>query len=260
MNQVLQLLTRSLKSRLLSSCILSLSLAVSPVALADYRPPCDQKTASEETRSEGGTTRGCEGAKIPLTLLASRNYVGQTTSTHPTFAWFVPYSKSLPMKFEIYGFGVDGTPQEVFKIELQTSPGIKTLSPFPEGKPGLEMGKEYLWQVIIICDPSSPSSASVDRANIEVVEVSSTLQSNLDNTVDSLKKANIYAEAGLWYDALAEALKLAQKSKLGEVGSAMLEDLAIWEKPENPEELPLLEREQIEKRIDNFRQIANNER
>ncbi|NEP54282.1 MAG: DUF928 domain-containing protein, partial [Moorea sp. SIO3C2] len=204
-----------------------------------------------------GTTRGCDGGDIPLTVLASQNYVGRTTSTHPTFAWFVPDSKSLELKFTIYSRGSDGNFTEVRSMSLQSSPGIMKLSPFPEGEPGLLVGKDYVWQVVILCDPSYPSSALVDRAQIQVVEMPPDLQDKLDNAVDSAEKADLYAEAGFWYNALDEALKLAEESKLGEVASALLEDLAKWEKPEPSQDLTQEEREWIEKRMGYLIDIAN---
>jgi hypothetical protein len=68
---------------------------------------------------------------MPLTVLASRNYVGRTISRHPTFAWFVPNdSASKPIKFTIYEWVPGGKPKEVRKMSLQSSPGIMKLSPF----------------------------------------------------------------------------------------------------------------------------------
>jgi hypothetical protein len=243
-----------------TSCVLSLLLLVAPAALAAYKPPPEQKPAPKDTRSDAGTTRGCGEGEIPPTVLASRNYIGQTSATHPTFAWFVPDSKPLPMKFLLYGFDPDGKPQELYQTSLRTSPGIMTLSPFAEDEPGLEAGKTYLWQVVIFCIPDEPSSALVDRASFEVVPISADVQKDLNQTGDSVKKADVYAEAGLWYDALGEALKLAPGAKLGEVGSNLLQDLAQWETPPKESELSPQERQNLEKRIENLRQIANSAR
>jgi len=198
---------------------------------------------------------------MPLTVLASRNYVGRTISQHPTFAWFVPGdSTSKPMQFTIYEWVPGGKPKEVRKMSLQSSPGIMKLSPFSENEPGLQSGKEYSWQVVIHCDPDNPSGALVSEASIEVVEMSPAVQSKLNKAVNSAEKANIYAQAGLWYNALDEALKLAQASKLGEVGSTLLNDLAQSEAPQTTPELPSEEREATAKWIENLKQIADSAR
>ncbi len=198
---------------------------------------------------------------MPLTVLASRNYVGRTISRHPTFAWFVPGdSASKPMQFTIYEWVPGGKPKEVRKMSLPSSPGIMKLSPFSDSELGLQPGKEYLWQVVIHCDPDNPSGDLVSEASIEVVEMPAAVQSELNRAVNSVEKVNIYAQAGLWYNALAEALKLAQASKLGEVGSTLLNDLAQSEAPQTTPELPPEEREAIAKQIQTLKQIAQSAR
>jgi hypothetical protein len=249
-------LNKRINIKLVTSCALSLALIVTPVALADYAPG-DQKPVPSDRRSDGGTTRGCSGGGMPLTVLASRNYVGRTIFRHPTFAWFVPGdSASKPMQFTIYEWVPGGKPKEVRKMSLPSSLGIMKLSPFSENEPGLQPGKEYLWQVVIHCDPDNPSGDLVSEASIEVVGIPAAVQSKLNKAVNSVEKANIYAEAGLWYDALDEALKLAKPAKLGEVGSTLLNELAQSEAPKTTPELPAKEQNAIE----NLKQIADSAR
>lgn len=219
-------LNKRINVKLATTCALSLALIITPAALASYTPG-DQKPVPPERKSDGGTTRGCSGGGMPLTVLASRNYVGRTISRHPTFAWFVPRdSASKPMQFTIYEWVSGSKPKEVRKMSLQSSPGIMKLSPFSDSELGLQPGKEYLWQVVIHCDPDNPSGDLVSEARIEVVGLPPAVKSELNRAVNSVEKANIYAKAGLWYNALGEALKLAEPSKLGEVGSTLLNDLA----------------------------------
>ncbi|HEY9796121.1 MAG TPA: DUF928 domain-containing protein [Leptolyngbyaceae cyanobacterium] len=254
------LLNKRINIKRVTSCALSLALIVTPAALADYVPG-DQKPVPPERISDGGTTRGCSGGGMPLTVLASRNYVGRTISQHPTFAWFVPGdSASKSMQFTIYEWVPGGKAKEVRKMSLQSSLGIMKLSPFSENEQGLQPGKEYSWQVVIHCDPDNRSGALVSEASIEVVGMPATLQSKLNKAVNSAEKANIYAQAGLWYNALDEALKLAQASKLGEVGSTLLNDLAQSEAPQTTPELPPEEREAIAKQIQTLKQIAQSAR
>jgi hypothetical protein len=267
-NPIQWLLNKRIKIKRVTSCALSLTLIVTPAALASYTPG-DQKPVPPERRSDGGTTRrsdggttrGCSGGDMPLTVLASRNYVGRTISRHPTFAWFVPPdSVSKPMEFTIYEWVSGGKAKEVRNMSFQSSPGIMKLSPFSENELGLQPRKEYLWQVVIHCDPDNSSGDLVGEASIEIVEMPPPVQSELNKAVNSVEKANIYAEAGLWYDALSEALKLAQASKLGDVGSTLLNDLAHSEAPQTTPELPPEEPNVIAKWIENLKQIANSAR
>ncbi len=236
--------------------ILSLWLIGTSAVLAAYLPPSNQKPAPKTTRSDSGTTRGCRGNELPPTVLASRKFIGQTTSTHPTFAWFVADAQPVEIKFTIYEVSFERIPQAVYHTSLQSSPGVMILSPWSKNKPGLEFGKTYFWQVVIICDPSSPSSALFDRAHLEVVPPSAQLQKNLDKASSSNQKVERYAEAGIWYDALAEALKLAPFSKLGEIGANLLQSLANSEISDYLRELDPQEKDTLEKRSENLRAIA----
>jgi hypothetical protein len=134
------------------------------------------------------------------------------------------------------------------------------LSPFSNSEQGLQQEKQYLWQVVINCDPDNPSGDLVSEANIEVVAMPAAVQSKLNKAVNSVEKANIYAEAGLWYNALDEALKLAQASKLGEMGSTLLKDLAVSEAPKTTSQLSPKEQEARAKQIEILKQIADSAR
>lgn len=257
----IQLFLKGINIKLITICALSLTLIVTPTVLAAYEPG-DQKPVPKDRRSDSGTTRGCSGGNMPLTALASRKYVGRTVSGHPTLAWFVPRdSAAKPIEFTLYEWVPGGKPQEVRKMSLQSSPGVMKLSPFSENEPGLQPGKEYLWQVVIHCDPDNPSGDLVSEASLEVVGMpATTVQSELNKATTSGEKASIYAQAGLWYDALSEALKLAEALKLGNLGSTLVNDLAKSEALKTPQELPPKEREAIEKQVENLQQIARSAR
>ena len=247
----LWLFNKRINSRLLPSLVTSLLLAVTPPALAGYQPPPGQRSPSGYT-STTGPRGGCEETGgTSLTVLAPQHHVGQTASTHPTFAWFVPDSKPFPLEFTLYEFNSGRGPKLVQKISLQSSPGIIKLS-LPQNKPGLAIGQRYLWQVAILCNPNYPSSDLVAKAEIEVVKMSPALKSALSTKTTRYEEiVDIYAKAGLWYDALREALGPAEDGGLRKVTSTLLEDLAKFEE---------IEATQVESRQStNLRQIAKSE-
>ena len=226
--QILWFLNKSITRRLITSCVLTVSLALTDAAQAEYKPRPDQPAPTPYTDSSG-PRGGCNRrGGLPLTVLAPVAHVGLTTSLHPTFAWFVPEKRPLPMEFTLYEFDSNNTPKFIQKLELQSSSGIMKLS-LPENKSSLAVGKRYLWQVTIICNRNRPSQNLLARAEIEVVEMPGTLKSALSATSDRAAKANLYAEAGLWYDALHEALASATDGKLGKVAATLLADLAKFE-------------------------------
>ncbi|HLP91403.1 MAG TPA: DUF928 domain-containing protein [Nostocaceae cyanobacterium] len=205
--------------------ITSLILASTTVARAEYKPPRGQRPPTTRTTTTGGRG-GCEtNGEISLQLLAPQNHVGQTTSTHPTFAWFVPDSKPLPMEFRLYKYNLNREPQIQQQVQMQSQYGIMTLT-LPKNKPGLEVGKRYLWQVIILCNPNQPANDLFAMAEIEVVK----MPKRVFLVRNSRTNINILAAAGLWYDALGEALRLGQK----DVIYSLLNDLAALETVEPP--------------------------
>lgn len=258
----IQLFLKGINIKLVASCALSLTLFMPPAVLAVYQPTGDRKPVPKDRRSDGGTTRGCSGVGMPLTILASHSYIGRTISRHPTFAWFVPPdSIAKQMEFAIYEWVPNSKPKEVRTKSLRSSPGVMKLSPFSNSELGLQPGKEYFWQVVVHCDLDNPSGDLVSRASLEVVEMPTTIvQDKLNKAVNSVDKANIYAEAGFWYDALAEALKSVPASKLGELGASLLNDLANVETLAIAPELTPKERQVRQKQIENLKQIATSSR
>lgn len=236
---------------ILRICLLSLSLVVTPTALAEYVPPPDQKPPSGYTTSSG-TRGGCEGDGIPLTALAPKTHLGRTLSTHPTLAWFVPDGTTEPMEFRLYEYDDQGNPQPVGQpIQLQSLPGIMMLSLARE-QLELTVGKTYLWQVAILCDPDNDSSNLIARADIQVVEMPLALQEKLAQANTGSEKVEFYASRGFWYDAMGEALQLVPSGQLGEVAASLLTDLVNLEAAQTSPEFSTAELESIETMKDNY--------
>ncbi|MBW4614062.1 MAG: DUF928 domain-containing protein [Desmonostoc vinosum HA7617-LM4] len=218
--QIVQLFSQNLNLKLTTSFFLCLYLVFTPATIASFAPT-NRKPASDHSRTGG--TRGCEVDKIPLTLLAPKTYIGTTASLRPTFVGFVSTSKQI--RFKIFEFNSKNQPQQLGDtVEKNVSPGVFQLS-LTENQPELIVGRKYLWMVALDC-PNSSKTKLVEKAEFIVVEMPSTLKTQLSTAVNSLQKANIYAKADLWYEALAEALKSTTIGKLGQVGLSLVQDLA----------------------------------
>ncbi|ARV61040.1 hypothetical protein BZZ01_22600 [Nostocales cyanobacterium HT-58-2] len=220
------LLHKLFNAKFLTSCVLTITLLFTQAVQAAYKPPRDQKPPSGYTDSSG-VRGGCQANDIrSVILLAPMTHVGQTTSLHPTFTWFVPHSQQVPMEFSLYQLDRNDQPSQLaYKQQLQSSPGIMKLS-LPQGGLGLSVGKKYLWQLETLCNRNRPSHNLLVRAEIEVVKIPSSLKIALFDNREPLQRANLYAEAGIWYDALSEALAFSTNGQLGKVAASLLEDLA----------------------------------
>jgi Domain of Unknown Function (DUF928) len=245
----------------LVSSVLYLSVVLSSSALADYNPSTPSRpktpTGSWATRARynprnpsrpktptgSWASRGCETTQNSkagnpseglLTLLAPRNHIGLTGSSHPTFVWFVPEQKPYPVEFTLFEYSREqGRGQKLQTIALQSSPGRMTLS-LPKDQPGLTVGKTYVWQVALICSRNRPSRNIWTETVIEVSQLPTDLTAALAVTTEPLKRAELYAQAGFWYEALAETLKSPTAKPFRQT---LVTDLGKLESPEQRKQL-----------------------
>jgi hypothetical protein len=117
--------------------------------------------------------------------------------------------------------------QLLVQTEMTTSPGVMHAT-WPEALPELEPGNRYLWKVVVLCDPNRPSDSLLAEAEMEVVAPPTDLETTLAQTTSPLDRANIYAAAGLWYDALAQVID-GQSPEAVAYRQALLEELAVLE-------------------------------
>jgi hypothetical protein len=180
-----------------------------------YVPPVTRNPR----RSQGSGSRGCDeslpGDLVTL-LIPSKDYTAQTTLGHPTFFWHLSQAVSVPMKFSLVEPGV-AQPLFVKQIDSPQA-GIVQLE-LPKDRPQLVNGKIYSWSVSLVCNAKRPSANPYFYSWIERVPLPPALEEQLSAkagnssglmgipaTVSSLAirdRAALYAQAGLWYDALA---------------------------------------------------------
>ncbi|WP_333451990.1 DUF928 domain-containing protein [Microcoleus sp. K5-D4] len=225
----IQMMTHELKRRTvysagIASLMLSISFWVAPVALAKYTPP-QNPSKPKETGTNTTRSSSCEGnSSARLTALVPFSHVGVTISGHPTFTWFVPDSPPRPLQFRLF----TRTGQLLYRTEMQSQPGIMSVA-LPSNLPQLLIGQSYQWQVVLVCDPDDPPSNVVAAAEIQVVQPAASLQSQLAAAQSPQRRIDLYAEAGLWYDAIAEARKASETSQSQAAVLELLDSLASSE-------------------------------
>lgn len=210
-------------------------------SIAATRGVCNPASNSPEQKANSAT----------LTALAPYSHVGQSSATHPTFTWYLPDQESYPMEFWLYEFdptSYDGKGKQVYQAKLSSSAGIMTHALSKE-QASLSPGKTYVWQVAVICNPNSPSQSLVINNRVKIVPVDPTITTQLNNSRDGdrLKKSDIYAQAGLWYDALAEVATMPNDPQAQDLTLKLISQLAATEQAdnspslENAKEIKLLE-------------------
>jgi len=183
-----------------------------------FVPPADKSTR----RSQGSGSRGCEESlqeNLVTLLIPSKEYIGQTVSGHPTFFWNLSQPVSVPMKFTLMEPGV----AKPLYVKQMDSPKVGIIQmELPKDLPELVAGRKYGWSVTLVCNPRRPSANPYFYSWIERVPATPALEQQLAAATSQTssprqtlpsgnaspetlrKRALIYAQAGLWYNSLAD--------------------------------------------------------
>jgi hypothetical protein len=160
-----------------------------------FRPPA---TGAPSVRLTGGS-RGSGDESIRLDVLAPDD-TGITTQEQPSLFWY--QSKPADAKFELTLLQENKVkPLVQVTIERSSKAGIQRLKLSEHGGK-LTPGVEYQWVVALITDPDNRSTDVVASGVIKRIEPSEELKSRLRTAAPSDLPA-IYADAGIWYDALS---------------------------------------------------------
>lgn len=187
-----------------------------------FRP---QTTGTASVRVTGGS-RGTGDATITLDVLAPDD-IGTTTQEQPSLFWF--QSKPAEAKFELTLLQENKVkPLIQVKVERASKAGIQRLKLSEHGVK-LTPGVEYQWVVALVTDPDNRSTDLVASGLIKRVVPAADLKEKISQATPA-SLANLYADAGIWYDALAalsdqieaqpenKTLRQTRAELLGQVG------------------------------------------
>lgn len=143
-----------------------------------------------------------------LAMTSSESVWSLTVATHPTFWFYVPYA---PPSLKSVEFALqDEQDEDIYRttVDLPAVPGIVSLSLPANSKP-LETGKPYHWFFKIYCNPQTTSVPIFVEGWVQRVTPTPSLANQL-KTATPQKRIDLYAEAGLWHDALTALGELRQ--------------------------------------------------
>jgi hypothetical protein len=188
-------------------------------------PPPDQGAPGSR---EGAASRGrCPASDKPLTALvpltqetlragqnstpvmsSPKTVLGLTVTEHPTFWFYVPYPLTSTRSAEFVL--QDDKGKDIYQsslIESGTTPGVVGFK-LPSTVPPLEVSKRYHWYFLIHCN--SEETVVVDGW-VERVALKPLLKSQLAQATPQ-ERVTLYAQAGLWHEALTALAKLRSKN------------------------------------------------
>lgn len=188
-------------------------------------------------QSQGAGSRGCAeetlGQNLVTLLIPSQDYIGQTISSHPTFSWYLSQPVEVPIQFTLVEDKRGGGGKTIWEKKIDSPQQGMIHVEIPKDRPELVPGKTYRWTVTLVCNSVQPSANRYLISYIERVPITAALEQKLSATglnrnslpktipsgsgLEIRDRASLYAELGLWYDAVAAlttALKQHPKDSL----------------------------------------------
>ncbi|MEM9769606.1 MAG: DUF928 domain-containing protein [Cyanobacteria bacterium P01_D01_bin.71] len=194
--------------------VLPLSLLLGSSLLAALGPAIAQDIfqvklpdISAPGNRESGSTRSttCIAPNDNLVALMPQTNYGFTQNAYPTIYFYLPPTTAEQVKFVLLN---ESTNELIYESRFGISDrsGIASISLPDNGiQQPLEVGEAYVWYIAVVCEPTDPSADVVTEGQIARVE---SLPAVATATAETLPA--VYAEAGLWFDALAAAATLKQ--------------------------------------------------
>jgi hypothetical protein len=192
-------------------------------AVPSYRPPLRGAPASRI----GGAHRGGEGEDWTLVVLAPE-HTGLTTAEQPILYWYTSQDVDQPVELTLIEDGaIDPIVER--RIPGPLAAGVQRVALADFGV-SLKPETDYQWFVSVVVDPTQRSKDYATGAGIRRVARDPQLETRLQSAASD-QLAFVFAEAGLWYDAIdalsqrADATSRAQRRALIEqVGLEMPAD------------------------------------
>lgn len=174
-----------------------------------------RRRTSAAVRGEAGTVPDSCGNSTneQLVALLPPTEPALTVAEYPTIFVSLPRTSAKEAEF-ILAKDNDGEKEVLYEttVTLPRNPGIVSVS-VPNNKtlPPLEVGKSYRWYFSVICNSQDRSDEPHIEGEIQRVKPSPNLVAELKNA-SPRDRAALYAEAGIWYNALNSIAQLRRSS------------------------------------------------
>lgn len=139
--------------------------------------------------------------QLNLTALVPQNKVARTVSDYPTFFFYLPKTEAKSAEFML--LDKSGKPIYQQTLTISNLSGVIGISiPANKNVNPLKVGESYRWSFTVICDSEDRSIDLTELGTVRRVELSADIRSQLEKA-NPRQKTVIYAENGIWQDALS---------------------------------------------------------
>lgn len=166
-----------------------------------FSPPIEDSLSPPRSPTTTRKATPCEKGKVKLTPLVPENQIGRTVSEYPVFFFYLPQTDAKIAEFVLE----DENKKQIYQtnLNINNSSGVIGIRiPTNQNVSPLQIDKDYTWSIALICDDKDRSADVFEKGIVRRVEVSADIRSQLQNA-DPRLKAVIYAQTGIWQDALS---------------------------------------------------------
>ncbi|MDZ8189835.1 MAG: DUF928 domain-containing protein [Nostoc sp. ChiSLP02] len=174
-------------------------------------------------RAGMGSRDNCPAVSTPLTALVpfqeeqkvgkqiNKSIIGTveglTTLERPTFWFYIPYTKDLSNSSAEFSLQ-DSAENDVYRnaIALPSKPSIVGIS-LPSTA-SLEVDRTYRWYLKVRCNKETASIPVYVEGGIKRINLDDGVIQQLEAANEPRQKIIIYAEKGIWFDALNMLVQL----------------------------------------------------
>ncbi len=221
----------------------------SEMEVAQYKPPKDLGIPP----TVGGGTRGgrCEAdhnedradpmvmVLMPKLESEPKNF-GTTVSESPDFWVYIPQTIARQAEFVLKNEEGNDLYRTIFEISGEEAIASLIL---PSDKIKLESGLNYSWYFSLICNPQDFRKNVETQGWTQRVELNRNLMTTLE-AADPLTQSQLYAENGIWHEAIALLAQLRQEQPtdpiLIQTWQNLLESANLGEIAILPNEVPII--------------------
>jgi hypothetical protein len=190
-----------------------------------YKPPLRGAPAGRV----GGGTRGAD-AEIPVLAVLAPEHVGLTVSEQPSLFWHLSNAADFPIEFTLIDDqGIEPLLEK--SIDPPTEAGVHQIR-LADYDVRLVKGNQYKWFVALVPDPEQRSKDIIAAGAIELVALPEALREKLVQA-DKKQAPYVYAERGIWYEALSSISELIDAApndtRLRDMRASLLEQVGLPE-------------------------------
>jgi hypothetical protein len=154
----------------------------------------------------GGAARGTAREEFILSVLAP-DHTGLTTREQPALYWFISRPSSSPVELTLVDPN-SADPVIETQIKPPISPGVHRIR-LADYNVTLKPGVAYQWFVSVVPDSGRRSKDILSGGFVERIDPPGDLSAKLSSRPKS-ELPSAYADAGLWYDAVASLQELLE--------------------------------------------------